>query len=216
LRSGADDYNTKPFKIEELIEKIRAILRRHQRAREQGLAEAEEQVDQLRRFLNLAAQWIPADLSSVQVSGPTGEPQRQQVLTPPQLVEILDTIGSELARPMGVICTHLHDRQELSMDERRRRREIASALVNSSVSREHYMFQIGGWQNAVFIPNLQEGELPSILEQMRERTQHFNASENDLAPLSFAIGVFVGEPGSSLRQLWEKADTLMRSRIKPD
>ena len=53
IRSGADDYITKPFVTEELIARIEAILRRvkteQERAGEQAKQEAKEEMDKLRR-----------------------------------------------------------------------------------------------------------------------------------------------------------------------
>lgn len=48
LSSGADDYMTKPFKVEELIERIRAVLRRHEAGHQQGLTEAKAEIEQWR------------------------------------------------------------------------------------------------------------------------------------------------------------------------
>jgi diguanylate cyclase (GGDEF)-like protein len=48
LSSGADDYITKPFKTEELVERIRAVLRRHEAGHQQGLAEARAEIEQWR------------------------------------------------------------------------------------------------------------------------------------------------------------------------
>lgn len=51
LRLGADDYLTKPFRTEELIERLHAILRRHQAGRMEGLREAEAQLAALQQQL---------------------------------------------------------------------------------------------------------------------------------------------------------------------
>jgi DNA-binding response OmpR family regulator len=47
LSSGADDYIVKPFvNVQELVERIRAVLRRYEIGRQQGLAEAERKAAQ--------------------------------------------------------------------------------------------------------------------------------------------------------------------------
>jgi diguanylate cyclase (GGDEF)-like protein len=48
LSSGADDYMTKPFKIEELLERVRTVLRRHEAAHQQGVNEAKVEIEQWR------------------------------------------------------------------------------------------------------------------------------------------------------------------------
>src|SRR5579875_2746654 len=52
LRTGADDYLTKPFDFDELLERIRAILRRQKRAAQGGVGE-EEGGSQILQFVDL-------------------------------------------------------------------------------------------------------------------------------------------------------------------
>ncbi|HTX80236.1 MAG TPA: response regulator, partial [Longilinea sp.] len=52
LEMGADDYITKPFDVQELLARVRAVLRRTEQGRRLGLKEAEEKLDQLRQAIS--------------------------------------------------------------------------------------------------------------------------------------------------------------------
>ena len=52
LEMGADDYITKPFDVQELLARVRAVLRRTEQGRKLGLKEAEEKLDQLRQIIS--------------------------------------------------------------------------------------------------------------------------------------------------------------------
>jgi signal transduction histidine kinase len=52
LEMGADDYITKPFDVQELLARVRAVLRRTEQGRKLGLKEAEEKLDQLRQVIS--------------------------------------------------------------------------------------------------------------------------------------------------------------------
>jgi DNA-binding response OmpR family regulator len=58
LDSGADDYLTKPFEMQELLARIRATLRRHGRPHEQILVAGNLQLDTARRQLRVAGRRI--------------------------------------------------------------------------------------------------------------------------------------------------------------
>ncbi len=73
IRSGADDYITKPFVTEELIARIEAVLRRvkreQQRAREQAMQDAQEEMEKLRKeVLQNFSHELRTPLSNVMMS----------------------------------------------------------------------------------------------------------------------------------------------------
>ncbi|MBA2394081.1 MAG: response regulator transcription factor [Ktedonobacteraceae bacterium] len=54
LKTGADDYLTKPFDFDELLERIRAILRRHNRARASATGSTDDDINgQVLQFADL-------------------------------------------------------------------------------------------------------------------------------------------------------------------
>jgi two-component system, sensor histidine kinase and response regulator len=53
LEMGADDYITKPFDVQELLARVRAVLRRTEQGRQLGLKEAEDKLAQLRQVISL-------------------------------------------------------------------------------------------------------------------------------------------------------------------
>lgn len=56
LSQGADDYITKPFHLQELLERVRAVLRRYESGRRKGHAEAMVKADELIAGLAAVAQ----------------------------------------------------------------------------------------------------------------------------------------------------------------
>jgi signal transduction histidine kinase len=69
LKLGVDDYVTKPFSIEELVERVRAVLRRSTGPladMKEAFAEREENEQRLRRFLADASHELRTPLTSIQ------------------------------------------------------------------------------------------------------------------------------------------------------
>ena len=108
LSNGADDYITKPFRPQDLNERVRAVLRRHEAGRRQGSIEAAEKTELVLRFLYETRQLAAKEAQCVERMVWSNSFDKNWLLSSRAQVETrLDSLKGNAVFPLVIVCFSL-------------------------------------------------------------------------------------------------------------
>ena len=209
LSSGADDYLTKPFQVEELIERIRAILRRYETGRQQGLAEAEQKIDELRRFLHMTAQLVAENGQMVEQMEFANDHGEAWHLYSRESFELqLDSLTDPGMFPFGIVVFQVNPLQptEAPIAEQLIRR--AAQVLKDAIDAEQLIFKTGVNEFVVLVPNASDLRIEQTLTCVKTELERHNSADPG-HPLDLKIGIAVGEMDSRLSDVLRQAEAMM-------
>jgi DNA-binding response OmpR family regulator len=212
LSSGADDYIIKPFvNVAELIERIRAVLRRYEAGRQQGLAEAEEKIDQLQRFLHMTAQLVAQNGEMVEQPEFTDDHgEATNLYSRANFENRLDSLDDAAMFPVGIVVFQVHDLNTLDSQVVEKRVRQVVAVLKTAMDTDQLVFKMGADEFVVLLPRVDDFQIDRTLVCVRAELDQYNSAE-PAHPLALQMGIAVGEYGSQLSAVLQQAETRMQA-----
>lgn len=154
LSKGADDYITKPFHPQDLNERVRAVLRRHEAGRRQGCIDAAEKTELVLRFLYETRQLAAKEAQCVERMVWNNSFDKNWLLSSRTQVETrLDSLSGNAVFPLVIVCFSLTGLSALEI-------RTACAVLDQTVEtlyealgRGTLLFRLGVERFAVLLPH---------------------------------------------------------------
>jgi CheY-like chemotaxis protein/GGDEF domain-containing protein len=113
---GADDYVIKPFRPDDLIARIRSVLRRHEAGRHQGLIENMMEIERVRRFMYGTRQHVGKAAQCIERMAWSNPLEKYWVLGSRAEIEArFNTMKRSDSAPLVVVCFSLTGWQALDL-----------------------------------------------------------------------------------------------------
>lgn len=187
------------------------MLRRHEAGRQQGLAEAEQKIDQLRRFLHMTVQLVAQNGEMIEQLDFANEQGSAGYLYSRENFENrLDTLDDAGMFPVGIIAFQVNSLSSLDPQVAEKRVRRTAQLLKTALDTDQLVFKVGADEFVVLLPHVNDLQVDRALTSVRTELSQYNIAD-PRHPLVLKMGIALGQKGSQLSTVLREAETIMRN-----